>query len=77
MGEGETSKPDWNAKVVWEFTKPIIYEKRSCAGHRLRMLIKGMSQKNDVWYWVDHEVLSRSEELLFALPRTRLGGLGR
>jgi hypothetical protein len=34
------------------------------------MLIKGMSQRNDVWYWVDHEVLSRSEELLFALPRT-------
>jgi hypothetical protein len=70
IGEGETDKADWNAKVVWEFTKPIIYEKRSSGGHRLRMLIRGMSQKNDAWYWVDHEVLSRSEELLFALPRT-------
>jgi hypothetical protein len=38
------------------------------------MLIKGMSQKNDMWYWVDYEVLSRSEELLFALPRTDWAG---
>jgi hypothetical protein len=68
--EGETGKPDWNAKVVRKFTRPIIYEKRSRGGHRLRMLTKGMSQKNDAWYWVDHEVLSLSEELLFALPRT-------
>jgi hypothetical protein len=34
------------------------------------MLIKGMSQKNDAWYWVDYDVLNDSEELLFTLPRT-------
>jgi hypothetical protein len=72
VGEGETGKPDWKAKVTWEFTKPIIYEKSSIGGHSLRMLIKGMSQKNDAWYWVDHQVLSRTEELLFALPRLLL-----
>jgi len=33
------------------------------------MLIKGMSQKNDSWYWVDYDVLSDHGELLFSLPR--------
>jgi hypothetical protein len=56
--------------IVWEFTRPITYEKTSKGGRRLRMLIKGMSQKNDAWYWVDYDVLNDSEELLFTLPRT-------
>jgi hypothetical protein len=70
-GQGRSGKPDWNAKVVWQFTHPITYQKRSrSGGHCLRMLIKGMSQKNDAWYWIDYEALNDREELLFALPRT-------
>jgi hypothetical protein len=68
--EGQCGAPDWNAKIVWEFTSPITYEKTSKSGRRLRMLIKGMSQKNDAWYWVDYDVLNDGEELLFTLPRT-------
>ncbi len=68
--QGECDGPDWNAKVMWEFTQPITYEKKSQGGRRLRMLIKGMSQKNDAWYWVDYDVLKDNEELLFTLPRT-------
>ena len=34
------------------------------------MLIRGMSQKNDSWYWVDYDVLDDGEKLLFTLPRT-------
>lgn len=68
--EGECGEPDWNAKIVWEFTSPITYEKTSNGGRRLRMLIKGMKQKNDAWYWIDYDVLSDSQELLFTLPRT-------
>jgi hypothetical protein len=65
---GERGPPDWDAKVVWEFTQPITYEK-SNDGRRLRMLIKGISQKNDAWYWVDYDVLD-GEEVLFSMPRT-------
>lgn len=68
--EGESGAPDRNAKVVWEFTQPITYEKPSKGGSRLRMLIKGISQKNDAWYWVDYEILDKNEQLLFTLPRT-------
>jgi hypothetical protein len=68
--EGEYGEPDWNAKIVWEFSSPITYEKTSKGGRRLRMLIKGMKQKDDAWYWIDYEVLSDSEDLLFTLART-------
>ncbi|HYL97947.1 MAG TPA: hypothetical protein VEZ90_03250 [Blastocatellia bacterium] len=69
VSAGEEGEPDWRRKVVWEFTRPITYEKTS-AGFRLTMLIKGVSQKNDAWYWIDYEVLSDGGELLFSLPRT-------
>jgi hypothetical protein len=59
--EGKSEEPDWNAKIVWTFTEPITYEKQSSGGRQLRMLIKGMSQKNDAWYWVDYDVLSVNE----------------
>lgn len=68
--EGEDVVPNWNAKVVWEFTRPVTYEKKSRNGLRLRMLIRGMKQKNDAWYWIDHDVLNDREEMLFTLPRT-------
>lgn len=74
VAEGETGKPDWNAKIVWEFSQPITYENRASGGYRLRMLIKGMSQKNDAWYWTDYEVLNDRGGLLFALPRTDWAG---
>jgi hypothetical protein len=70
LREGKSEKPDWSAKIVWEFIQPITYEKKSRGGRFLRMLIKGMSQKNDAWYWVDYDVLSPNQELLFTLSRT-------
>jgi hypothetical protein len=70
VDEGETKEPDWNAKIVWEYTRPMAYEKSDPCGCRLRMLIKGVSQNNDAWYWIDYEVLNDRNGLLFALPRT-------
>jgi hypothetical protein len=69
VSDGESGDANWGADIVWKFRKPIVYEKNTTAGWRLRMLIQGVSQKNDAWYWVDYEVISDGGEALFALPR--------
>jgi hypothetical protein len=70
VSEGKRGEPRWDAQIVWEYSRPIIYDKQSRTGNRLRMCIKGLNQKNDAWYWIDYEVLSDKEDLLFTLPRT-------
>ena len=62
-------------KIVLEFSSPITYEKGQRAAAD-QMLIKGMKQKDDAWYWIDYEVLSDSEDLLFHIGANRLGRLG-
>lgn len=70
VDEGEPKETDCNAKITREYTRPIAYEKSDPWGRRLRMLIKGVSQNNDAWYWIDYEVLNERDGLLFTLPRT-------
>ena len=70
ISEGIASKPDWNAQVAFTYDTPMIFEKTTKAGHRLRMLTRGVIQKNGAWYWIDYEVLARNGDLLASLPRT-------
>jgi hypothetical protein len=70
VAQGDDGKPDWEAQVVWRFKEPIIYEKAANGGQRLQMVIKGVNQRNDAWYWVDYNVLNDRGVLLFSLPRT-------
>lgn len=70
LDEGELTQHGRNAKTRWQFVKPMTYEKISSSGCCLRMLLKGMAQENDAWYWIDYDVLNSAQELLFTLPRT-------
>jgi hypothetical protein len=70
LDEGECGEPNWRAKVAWTYTRPMVYEKTTRDGRRLQMLIKGVSQKNDPWYWIDFAVLDQSGTQLLSLPRT-------
>jgi hypothetical protein len=69
VAQGDDAKPDWNAQVVWRFKEPIVYEKTANGSQRLQMLIKGVNQKNDAWYWLDYNVLDEHGAVLFSLPR--------
>jgi hypothetical protein len=70
IDEGECGEHDWNAQVRWEYTKPMVYEKTSKNDRRLQMQLKGISQQNDSWYWVDYVILDEAGKSLFQLPKT-------
>jgi hypothetical protein len=52
-------KHDFDAKVSWEFSPPILWRKSS-PGFRKRyaldMIITGMHEKDGPWYLVEHSV---------------------
>jgi hypothetical protein len=44
----------------WELDPPLIYERRSPRGDGLlRMIVRGIGNKNGPWYALDHEVVGR------------------
>lgn len=70
LNAGKASKPNWMDQVVWRLEPPKVYERTSKNEYRLQMQIKGMSQKNDAWYWTDYVVLDRTGAAVLVLPRT-------
>jgi hypothetical protein len=65
-----SNPPDFDANVAWEFTEPAIFGKTSKKKFRLLMFTRGVSQKNDSWYWIDHKLIDDDQKLLLDLPRT-------
>lgn len=68
--EGESGDYRPKADVAWLFKKPVTYEKALNGRRRLQMQIRGVSQKNDAWYWIDYTVVDESGRQLLYLPRT-------
>lgn len=71
---GESVKPNWNAKIVWDYEKqPIIYEKTSYPRSNTLILqakIKGINKRGGAWYQMDHEVIDENASEVISLPDT-------
>jgi hypothetical protein len=65
---GKVAREDFDAQVWIEMDPPTVWE-RQHEGHTLRMLIKGVRERNGPWYLIEHEVVA-SDGTVHPLGRT-------
>lgn len=56
VDEGACQKPLWTAPVVWEYARPVVWQKVS-GDFTLERRLLGVNQKNGPWYIYEHRLL--------------------
>lgn len=66
------SRSGWGTKVSWVIDPPHIYQKHMPRnkGVSLQMHLKGIHEKQNSWYLIDHEIVTRSGDTILKLPQT-------
>lgn len=70
LDEGDPGSYRSKGRLAWEYARPMIYERKTKAGHTLRMLFRGIGQRDGAWYWTDYCLLDDSGRTLADLPHT-------
>jgi hypothetical protein len=72
VSEGNIAREDFNAAVWLEFDPPIVWERAHPIvpeRFKLKMTIRGVSERNGPWYLTEHSILSDTGES-YPLGRT-------
>jgi hypothetical protein len=54
----------------WSFSLERVWRKPGASGHVLRMLVRGIGERDGPWYRLDHEVMDADGQIRVYLPET-------